>query len=739
MEDREGKVECIYGRVLSIQKKDDSFCKLIVKTTQGEKILLTVEGALEDPDMEGSADFVGRNIMAKGMIEKPSARRNPGGFDYKLYLKTRGIHVIFQTQAAHIQVIHGKMEPYGQINYFANNLAKMKSNYMSQLEAVMTAESYGILVGVLFGDKTLLDEDIYEAFQRNGVAHILSVSGIHVAVVYVYINKLLGSRRTLFSCSVAFAILFIYAALSEFAPSVVRAVIMIAVHIVSKLAYRNYDLLSCTSACALGMLLVNPYYLFNAGFQLSYLAVFCLAVMLPWLNRRIEFLKEGPCPDKLISLLSFFAPLMVIQMGMVPFTAYCFNYFSVVSFFLNIPIIAISGIIIPLGICLIPLSWFTGFDLGGIPIGDIIFGTGATGSELLVNCMVWINSLFYYPGVSFVHLVSPSPWLLCLYYTFLFFGFSEWFRVLYQRKKRKLIGIITFLFIISSVALPIFLLEDYSKANIVFLDVGQGDCLFLKTPKGKSILIDGGGNQDYDVGKKILLPYLLKNKVKSIDLALVTHLHDDHFLGIASLSKEMKIKQLGMYAANEYREKEIIAKTGMKKEGLLYLVKGQRIQLEEGVWIDVLYPKRHSASEYKELIKAEADENESSLFVKVHYLGLELLMTGDMGFEGEKILLETYAPQGLVDTHGGLSPNPLKADILKVGHHGSKYSTSETFLEAVSPKIAIIQVGKNNFGHPSQAVIENCEKSGIMIYRNDLNGAVLLQKGTQWRIKTMLQ
>lgn len=726
-ESSENKLCTIYGRVLSVQQKDKKYFKLLMKTVEGEKILISVNGELDRDGLKDSFDYIGRNVQARGMIQMPVSSRNPGGFDYKLYLKTRGIKTLMKVQATNLKLIEGMVGNLSQINIFSNRLAQIKYGYMSKLESVMSPNSYGMLVGILFGDKVLLDEDTYEAFQRNGVAHILSVSGIHVGIVYLYINKLLGNRRTVFSGVVAFLMLITYGALSEFAPSVIRSIVMIAIHILSKYIHRRYDLLTCTASSALGMLLFNPYYIFSVGFQLSYLAVFCLAVLLPWMNRRIDFLSEGPCPERIIKLLYFLSPLLAIQIGMTPFSVYCFNYFSVTSLFLNIPIIFISGIILPLGMCLIPLSWLTSISLIHLPIGEVIFGIGATLSELFIDAMVLLNNTFYCPGISYINLVSPSIWLLLLYYTIFFFCFSEWFRVLYQRKRYKRIGTISIIFLILSLALPNLLFEDYSKAKIIFLDVGQGDCLVLKTPKGKNIIIDGGGSQNYDVGKKTLLPYLLKNKISHIDLALVTHLHDDHFLGISSLSKEMKIKQLGMYEVNKYREKSILKKTGVKKEAMLYLVKGQKLIIEDGIWIDILYPKEKTEKEYKEILKEDGDENESSLLMKVHYLGIEILMTGDMGFKGEDAVMKLYSES-----------DKIKADILKVGHHGSKYSTSDAFLQAVSPKIAVFQVGKNNFGHPSQAVIEKCQKNGIMIYRNDLNGAIMLQKGNQWLIKTML-
>ncbi|MEL7658251.1 MAG: MBL fold metallo-hydrolase, partial [Bacillota bacterium] len=340
---------------------------------------------------------------------------------------------------------------------------------------------------------------------------------------------------------------------------------------------------------------------------------------------------------------------------------------------------------------------------------------------------------FFLPGVGFFNMVSPPIFILLIYYGFFFFLSSEFFRILYQRKRWKRIASICGMILILSLLTTAVTGNDYHKANLIFVDVGQGDCLHIRTPEGRNILIDGGGSLNYDVGKKILLPYLLKNGVKSIDLAVVTHLHDDHYLGITQLSKNMKIKKLGTYEANMFREQEILTETNLKKENMLYLTGGDRIRIEKDIWIDVLYPEEHSEDEYKELILEEKDENRSSLFLKLYYKGLTVLMTGDLGVEGEQEIMEAYGDQ----------PEMLSVDVLKVGHHGSRYSTSDTFLDAVDPEVAIFQVGKNNFGHPHPTIIDKCAKKGIIIYRNDKDGAIIFKydenEEQTWHIKVLLQ
>ncbi len=709
LESAEGECRVIEGRIIAVKKKGDDAFQMLITAQGAEKRLVQVKGVLEEP-----AEYTGKWAVLSGTVSIPAERRNPGLFDYRLYLKTKGVRVILHTESARIMLQEERSSA------LLSMIARVKYRFLDQLEGAMEPEPYSLVVGMLFGDRSQIDECTYEAFQKNGIAHILSVSGIHVGIVYLFISRITGNRKTKIFYLLTAVMLLFYSALAEFSPSVVRAVAMIFIHMFSKVNYRRYDFLSCTAASALAMLLVNPFYLFNAGFQLSYMAVFCLASGLPWASRRLEYMENNGKSELLTAGLRYVLPLLVIQIGMAPLTAYLFNYFSIVSLFINIPVILIAGILIPLGICLIPLSW----------IGGAVFGFGVQTAELLVNMMIRLNELFYLPGVSHFSVISPTCFQLLCFYGFYFLLTSELFRILYQRAMLKSMAVSCILVLLISLILSGAAGNDCRHAGLVFVDVGQGDCLHIRTPKGKNILIDGGGNLNYDIGKRVLLPYLLKNGVKSVDLAFVTHLHTDHYLGIVQLARNMKVSQLGVYEANRLREQELIADTGLNKQDLLYLAQGDRIQIETDIWIDVLYPEEKSREEYEALISDAEDENASCLFMRVSYQGLTILMTGDIGLEGEGEILALYRND----------PELLHVDILKAGHHGSRYATGDEFLEAANPEITVFQVGKNNFGHPHSSVIEKCQKKGIMIYRNDLNGAILFKYSeNKWSIDSMIK
>ena len=252
--------------------------------------------------------------------------------------------------------------------------------------------------------------------------------------------------------------------------------------------------------------------------------------------------------------------------------------------------------------------------------------------------------------------------------------------------------------------------SGFNNCNVTFVDVGQGDCICVNT--GEEVyLFDGGGSENYNLGKGTLRPYLLKNRMGMVDGAFVTHLHTDHYKGICELAREGMVEKLYIYDANRLVQEEILRDTGLQPEDIIYLCKGQEVKLDEGYSVEILWPAGKTESEYREMIARDEDENINSLVMRIDALGTSILVTGDIDEEGERMVIEE-------------GQEALKVDILKVAHHGSKYSSSDEFLDAVSPGIAVIQVGKNNYGHPTPETLERLAARGVSVYRNDLDGAV---------------
>lgn len=705
------KTVTLVGKIVSIEQKDEAYYRAVIKVTQAqeigdinrEKILVNIYG-----DCPNYYRLQGKMATFSGVLSLPSPQRNPKCFDYQKFLQTKNIQVILTVKGSQYKVDQNVLDP------IAHWISTVKYDYRYNLYQVFQPEIAGLVLGMVFGDSSGLEDDLYDSFQKNGICHILSVSGLHVAALYICVNKLFGGRRNVWYNLITLLLLLLYAALSNFCPSAVRAVVMISLHIFAKYTYCKYDMFTGSAITMAVMLFFNPLSLLNLGFQLSFLAIFTLAVILPAANRIYE---------------NMITTALVAQVGIAPISAYVFNYFSFSAFIANIPVIFISGILIPISMFLLLLSIIGSFGLCTEVLGDI-FQIISVMAEFLCKLLLYVNDLVYVDKVSFIYVTSPPLWQLILYYGFLFFCSSEYFRVCFQRKKYRMLGKTLILITAFSILFGNCFSDPFDQTQLVFVDVGQGDCLHIKTPDGRNILVDSGGSATKDIGKTVLLPYLLKNGVKKIDMAFVTHLHTDHFGGLQTLSSYLEIEKLCLYEGNEVIEKKVQQMIGIDSSKFVYLSQGQSIKIGEGVEIQVLYPPKKSLEEYQEMTGEEANENDSSLVFRVVFKGVSVMMTGDMDTNGESKVIQSNQGQ-----------MPLKTDILKVAHHGSKYSTSPEFVKTVDPTIAVIQVGKNNYGHPNSEIIKRLEQKGTVVFRNDKSGAlgIEVKKNGSIQVVQMIQ
>ena len=657
----------------------------------------------------------GTQLRITGKVELPSGRRNPNCFDYQLYLKTIGIERVMTAQTIHIKEESHSLQGW---------LFQQKEQYLHQLKGTAGESAAGLMRGILFGEKTEIEEDTLEEFQRNGTAHILAVSGLHIGILYGVLGRLWRGKKGWLYFWMVTIVLIGYSFLASFSPSVVRASVMIVLHLYAKVRHLRYDLGSASFVVLLMILLKNPMQLFHTGLQMSFLAVLTLSAAAPFFRTFYQgiFLSSG-----------------VVQLGLLPYTAYVFNYVSLAAVFINVPIIFLAGFLVPLGIggfvlslILLEPTAVSGVDLvldaAFKPVIEIM-GQAIDGlCGLLTSC----NSMTCIKGVTSFEVTSPPRALLAGYYLMLLLFLSEEGRLLILRKRKKAVAALICLCLAAAAIFGQVTATGFENASIVFVDVGQGDCMHIKVKDGKNYLVDGGGKIDYDLGKKTLKPYLLKNGVRRLDGAFVTHLHTDHYKGVAELCREGMVKKLFLYEGNRDKTEQICQETGMSAEDLVFLRAGQTVLLDDegsaksvvndmrsaknmSERVEVLWPQAGrdagTALQKRRLDSEEEDENETSLIMKIHAGGLSLLVTGDIDAACEDRLAAKYR-------------NGLKTDLLKVAHHGSRYSWSEDFARYAKPQAAVFQVGKNNYGHPNGEIIENYKRMEAGIWRNDLQGAV---------------
>ena len=668
LEGLEGNNAAVTGRVVSIVKKDDEYFKLQLSDVSiisdngarsyKKKILVNVYSDIAD-----YRTVLWDRVYITGAVSIPKERSNPGTFDYRRYLKSIGIRCIITAE---------NIENVKKAGGIAALLKSAKCRTADIFESALGDDS-AVVMGLLFGETSGIDEDIIETFRRGGTAHVLAVSGLHLGLLYSFLCRFKRKKRSIPADIAIVLALSAYTALAGFTASVVRACLMIFIHIAGNHLNRRYDLISSTCVSMIIILAVNPMQIYSAGFQMSFLAVITLGVMIPLIQKKIK---------------GILLPMIAVQTGMVPYTMYLFNYVSLTSVISNIPVYFIAAAMIPAGISVIAFCWL-----------PVIAKPAAMITGLFVKLLLWCNDFTYMGGVFTFDVASPSVIFLAVYYIFIFYMCSEAGQIALIRRNYKKIAAVFAAAVICGAGCSVYLSDGFEKTDMVFVDVGQGDCLHIKAG-GKNLLIDGGGSFNYNVGKSTLKPYLLKNGVTKIDMAIATHLHTDHYQGLKELSQTYRIKKLGVYEANSVNENHL--KKEFKTDEILYLAAGDVINMGRNVSVEVLSPDRGNPLD-------EKDENKNSLVLRVNVKGSSVLMTGDIDEKGEKTLI--------ADTD-------IKTDILKIAHHGSRYSSCEKFIAVAAPKIAVIQVGKNTYGHPSEEVIKRLEEHKIAVLRNDEQGAV---------------
>ena len=668
--------------------------------TDGEKVLVRLDAGEED--MQTVYGMTGRLCRFQGPVRAPDGRRNFGCFDYALYLKGRGIRCL-------CDVSRYRVQPGEVRSPLLHALGVCKGRFYAQIRPYLDEDSFALLAGLMFGDKGYLDEDVYTSFQRNGIAHVLAVSGLHVGLVYAAVLRLLRGRRNPKTTAVSAAALLCYVCLSGFSVSVLRAGFMIGLHLASFHLKRRYDLVSAASLAATVFLAGNPYTLFDSGFQLSYMAAYSLGVALPRMQLKALELADRYRKGWIDDAGQILLPCVAVQLGMTPLTLFHFLLFSPVSLLLNPFAVALAGLLMPAGLVL----FFA--QMPGIPL---LTAAAAGPVRLFAALLYKLNRAGVLLGGSY-SMPAPPVGMLCLYYALFFWWFSEGRAVLLRRGRQKCAALLCLAMTLASCLLPFafglgeLLPWQRPQRNIVFVDVGQGDCIHISCG-GCNVLVDGGGSALKNVGEGTLLPYLLKNGVSELEAAVVTHPDQDHARGILELSQVMRI---GTVVFPWVYRNDLSVTDGYRADRFVFAGEGDEIDLGGAVF-RVLTPFRDAS------VRPDVeDRNEACIAGILELQGLKVFLTADMTDGTEQRLLA--------------EGTDLDADFLKVAHHGSAYSSREDFVSAVSPDAAFISCGRNNaYGHPAERVTAMLEEMGVAIFRTDTMGAVgvTLQKDGKRKI-----
>ena len=534
LEDLTGQLYTAEGTVTRVAVKD--YYAAVTVNTGGESVLVRLSLTGNDAAVY---DLVGRRVFATGVLQLPDGRRNPGCFDYRLYLKGRRIFTVMDVSRFRFIA--------GSIRFpLLHKLSVLKGRFYEAVMPYMSETEFQICAGLMFGETSYMDEDLYEQFRLNGIAHVLAVSGLHVGLLYALILRLLGGKRGALS---TFAVLFClgaYAALSSFSISVLRASLMIALNLLSFHLKRRYDMVCAASFTAIVFLLANPWQLFDTGFQLSFAAAYSMGIALPWAVSKGVELSDKYKKRWILTLFEIFSPCVMVQLGMTPLILFHFLTISPISLLLNPLAVVLAGLLLPAGLfCFAASLIFQGIPLiaaAGIPRAFAFL------LKLLSDAGTYIGGSTYAP--------APTISALALWYLLFFWFFSETRVILRRRRRHGALLVIVALLCSGGVFLPFSLRAcehilpwKYDTHSVTFVDVGQGDCIHINID-GFNILVDGGGSAFSNIAETTLRPYLLKNGISHIDAAFITHEDLDHSRGIKQLEDIFDIRECVMLGDN---------------------------------------------------------------------------------------------------------------------------------------------------------------------------------------------
>lgn len=649
-----------------------------------KKILINIKMSQDIPSMK-----YGDSLYIEGEFKQPEEARNYKGYNYKQYLKTKKIIGTVELEKAKIlKSSNGS---------FIHNIQKYIKDTRN---GTLTDEEGNLLLAILLGDKDKLSEDIQESFKTSNLSHMLAVSGAHVSYIilgltYVLQNSIIGKKNGKIVC---IFFLLVFMAITNFTPSVTRACIMAVLTLFSGIIYRKSDVYTNISVAALITLIFNPYSLLDLGFQLSYGGTIGIIIFIKRIqekksnNKVINYIKQ-------MALVSIYANIIII-----PIMMYHFNTVSFTFIISNIMASPILGIIVITGFLFIIAS------ITVKPLTRLI----AIFIKPILSILIKISQICSKLPFSNILVVTPYMFNVISYYAIILYCIKS-------KKNNKCKIIICLLIVLILINFIIYIFPQ--KLRIFFIDVGQGDSTLIITPDKKTVLIDGGGSDSFDVGKKVLLPYLLDRRILKIDYVLISHFDTDHCGGILTIMEKVKVKNIIISEQAEHSENYERFKKLMihKKIRLIEVKKGDKIKIGRYSEFKILFPTSRLLS--------ENPLNNNSIVAQFNYNNFKMLFTGDIEKLAEQQILKAEKAE-------------IRADILKVAHHGSKTSSIPEFIKAVKPKIALIGVGKNNtFGHPNQQTIKNLENIKCRIYRTDLQGEIIIkidQKG-RMNVKSKLK
>jgi len=715
---------------------------------------------------EPPADLrAGYRVEALAKAKPPRNFLDPGAIDIHGMLARQGIDLLGNLRSGELFQVVGRPSPT-----ISQRFARARGNLLARLDSIFAEhpERAAILRAMLLGDRSFVDTSVVEAFQKTAAYHVLVIAGLHVGALVVFLLWI-GRRLRMPATAIAFVIciaLAAYVGIVQDRPPILRAALMAALYLLARPLFRRVDLLNTIAIAGLILLIARPSSLFDSSFQLSFLAAGVIAgLALPWMERssvpyrnglkhlgdvtrdvghapkiaqfRIEMRAAGHwfekrAPKRIASHMNglLATPIrmglrlweivllsVVIQMGMLPFLARDFHRVSLAGPVSNIAAVILTGIIVPLGFLAL-LATFVWLRLALVLAKILGFCVG-----MLMTTIQWFA---HWPRLAY-RIPEPPFWLVIAFFAG-FIALAVAARTAARRRKdpaaRRLLpepvrmAEWSAATVVATLTILIALFPFAPKLHrgefeVSVLDVGQGDSIFVASPGGKTMIVDGGGQAGAeaisgarsgpDTGEDIVSPYLWSRGIKKLDVVALTHAHHDHLDGLHAVLANFRVGELWIG-----RDEETPAFLTLLNEARARGTKiVQQVQGRDfdwgGVKTHVLWPA--------DISRVTKPSNDNSLVMTMDDGTVNFLLPGDIEKKVENELVADDAP--------------LRADFLKVPHHGSKTSSTDAFVAAVAPKFAVVSVGDGNqFGHPVDAVVERYTAEGVRFLRTDRDGEV---------------
>lgn len=641
----------------------------------------------------------GDRLRLSAQIIAPSAYRNFAEPFSRTYLKTQFLHALAASKSPLLVEKIGTGRMPGPIRW----ISRIRSACLRRIEKAFAAPGApggispegAIFEALILGERARLDAPTILALQKTGLYHLFAISGAHIALVSALLFGLFRALRLAQRPSYALLLVFLvfYGFLVEGRASVVRAVIMAAAFILGKLLWKDVHLLNTIAISAGAILLLNPYQLFDAGFQLTFTATLGLILFFTQIRAVL--------PEIPLKISDLLALSIAAQAAVMPIVAITFHRVIFSGLALNLIGIPLVGVVMAAGYVFLPIAFLVPF----------LAGPAAAGLAFLLR--VFLASTRLLDGLPFLSYRIPTPpvAVVIAYYTFLLLLLAP------PRFKRQR-AVLAMGFAVAFALLITYPFPSSVKdLTVTLIDVGQGESLLVEFPGRAKMLIDGGGlpTGTFDIGENVVSPFLWSKGIKSLDRLILTHPHPDHLNGLEAVARNFRIGEFweGTPLSGEVKYDSLLRTLGDVPRRRI--VRGFRESIG-GAEISALAPANSS--------RPLPPDNDASLVFRISYGESTFLLTGDIGRTIEEEILAA-----------GLD---VRVQVLKAPHHGSDSSSSEAFLEAVRPEYVLISAGRNNrYSLPYPGVLARYEKTGARVLRTDLQGAIEIRSdGRRISIRT---